>query len=181
MSILDDTLACLKDSGEIAIFMREKVTDEASWGVLLGYNEDFLLLNLVDMNGKNDGVMIFDRHQVTRVRWQTSEISSVHKLMVKNKTRLCEPDVDLTDIRSILSTVYAQFGYVSFYIDYLDANALILGKIKKIDADYVVIDEFHNKEAKELSKVLCALSDITAIMVADSYCEDIKFLNENID
>lgn len=183
MSILDTTLEKLKKSGELAIFMRENQSDSGYWGILIDYSKDFLFLSLVDMDGLSDGVVIFERSQLTRIRWQTSKIEAVSMLMKKKKAKHHDVFTSLNSTREILENTQKSFGYIGFLIENLDDDALVIGEIENIDDLYVIVSEYANKDHVEFkpSKVLCAIDDISLIEVGSTYCEDIRYINEKSD
>lgn len=178
MSLMEQTLERLKKDQELAIFIRERGVDMTYWGVLTDYNDGYIYLSLVDMDGLPDGIVIFEKDQLSRIRWGSAKLKSVKKLFDNKGGTLVQPDLCIDDLGSILNSVLSHFEYVGINIEQLDDDALILGEILDQDSEYMIVSEFLNKENRCSSNVLLYISDITGVEAGDTYKEDILTLNK---
>lgn len=177
MSIFEKILQQLKDTQELAIFMREHIPDGTEWGFLRDYNECCLFIDRVSSDGLYDGIMIFQRPQLTRIRWGTTHLAAVAELFKKKNKNLNKPDISIESMHSSLKDVQSAYRYVCLSADDLDDDALLLGEIEALDEQHVLLYEFCNKTAKDRSHMVCPLDEITSIQAGGIYEEDIRYLN----
>ncbi len=177
MSVFEKTLDDLKNGQQLAIFMREFHDLETFTGILVDYNEYVIYLSLVSDDGLHDGIVVFHREQLSRIRWGNKRLESIYSLYLKKNPNLVVPEISIETHKTTLSDIEKHYGYICVSAEDLDDVTLFLGEIEAMDDDYVVIYEFANKDHTDRSRLLFPLSEITSIQGGGQYEEDIRFLN----
>src|SRR5690554_6015387 len=78
---------------------------ESDYGFVIDFNDDFLLIEKFDDECNYDGLTIFLRHNISRIRWSGNDIESVAKLIDISKRQADKINIDLTSIQTILQSV----------------------------------------------------------------------------
>lgn len=163
----------LKSSKELVDIYTDRY-EESHYGYILDYNEDFLVLESIDDDNNPDGVTVFHRENITRIRWGGNELQSTQKLIDQSKRLKDIKKIDLTSIKSILNSVQRIFGYVNVFIEDIDSSVCFIGEIEDMDDDALVIYEYGTKISLDRKRILLKIADITKVESGGIYEESIK-------
>lgn len=142
---------------------------ESDLGFILDFNDDFLLLETFDDDCNYDGLSIFFRHNITRIRWGGNEISSNARLIDSTKRLTSKPSIDLTSIESIIRSSHKVYGHITIHIQDIDKDVCFIGQVHEMDDASIVIHEFGTKLSLDRKFILLSLDDITKIDVGGQY------------
>ena len=70
--------------------------NESTYGFVIDFNDTFLVLYSFDDDSKANGIVIFFRENITRIRWGGNEISSVYSLIDTSEKASTSIDIDLS-------------------------------------------------------------------------------------
>ncbi len=177
MTVLEKTLKTIKKKQVLATFMREFVPNGTEWGFLRDYNEYCFLIDRVSTDGLYDGIFIFQRPQLTRVRWGSTLLRSTTELYKRKNKKISRPKISIDNMKSALKDIQKAYGYVCVSIDDLDSEALIIGEIESLDDTHMLLYEFSGKTAKDRSHLLVPLAEITSLEAGGIFEEDLRHLN----
>jgi hypothetical protein len=153
--------------------------DESLYGFIIDFNEDFLILESIDDDNNPDGVSIFNRENITRIRWGGNEIESTKKLIDQSKRLKDIKKIDLTSIQSVVKSVQSIFGYVNVFIEDIDSSVCFIGEIEDMDDESLVIHEYGTKISLDRKRILLNVNDITKVEGGGNYEEGIKKIIKN--
>lgn len=168
----------LKSAKELVDIYTDRY-DESLYGFVIDFNEDYLILESIDDDNNPDGVTIFNRENITRIRWGGNEIESTQKLIDQSKRLKDIKKIDLTSIQSILTSVQSVFGYVNVSIEDIDSSVCFIGEIEDMDDENLVIHEYGTKISLDRKRILLNVNDITKVEGGGNYEEGIKKIIKN--
>ena len=137
-------------------------------GILVQQSEDFIELVKFDQTGEYDGLSIIRKDDVLSMRRGGNELSSFDRLLTDQTGIVQEGSVDLTSIRSVVESVFKQFGYVGVFQEEYD-SAFDLGEVIAVDDDFVSISAYGTAKSLDRSKVLLRLDSISRVDVDGKY------------
>jgi len=149
---------------------------EYYFGFIIELNNDFLLLEKYTSESYSDGITIFLRENITRVRWNGNKIKSIHSLLENQQPIFRKNKIDISSLNSILKTASATYSYIGIHIQDLDSDVFFIGQIMEIDDEFIVLNEFGTQVSLDRKTILLSLSDITMVEVGGKYEERIKQL-----
>ena len=171
-------LDSLKTSKELVDIYTDRY-DDSYYGFLVQYNDDYLVLESIDDDNNPDGLIVFHRENITRIRWGGNEIESTRKL-INQSQRLKEiTTIDLSSIQSILNSVQEIFGYVNISIEDIDSDVCFIGEIESMDDNSIVLHEYGTKISLDRKRILLKVEDITKVEGGGNYEERIKRIIKN--
>lgn len=176
MSLLDKKIAELKLSKEIAGIYRDELSDESLTGIVVDFNKEFLVLNLLTDEGEDDGISVFYRHSITRIRTGGNARDSVKALSVFRSTKIKAPKLELTSIKGILTSIQSVYGYVNVHTEFLDEDYCFIGKLIEQDHEWVSLLAFGTKSNRDTNSLLLSKEEITRVDAGAKYEESIKYL-----
>jgi hypothetical protein len=165
----------LKSSKELVDIYRDRY-DESLYGFIIDFNENYLVLESIDDDNTPDGVSVFSRENITRIRWGGNEIISTKKLIDQSKRLQNIKKIDLTSIQSIINSVQNIFGYVNVFIEDIDSSVCFIGEIEEMDDKSIVLHEYGTKISLDRKRILLNVDDITKVEGGGNYEEGIKKL-----
>ncbi len=167
MSIADKTLKTLQTK-DIFVDIYTDHFDESLYGFIFDFNNHFLLLEHYNEDGFYNGIIIFRRQDITRLKWDNNNINSTFKLITRLKpTELA--DIKIDAIESILKTVNLTFKHVNLHIQEINPDWSIIGQIQNMDNDTVVIKEFGTMTSLDRGMLMISVADITRIDAGGIY------------
>lgn len=175
MELKTKYLAKLKNEQILADFYTDNY-DESDYGFVVDYNDDYLLIEKFDDECNYDGLTIFLRHNISRIRWSGNDIESVSKLIDTSKRQVEKMNIDLTSIQTILETVNKTFNHLTVHIQDIDKSVCFIGQIHEMDDNSIVIHEFGTKSSLDRKFILLGLDDITRIDAGGQYENNLKRL-----
>ncbi len=188
MSIFYKQLDTLKSSGELVQFYRN-VQDPSHElaGVLLDFNEDWVLIDCISINdGSDDGVSIVQTQEITQTRWGSQTLKNLKFLMDERADSKKDCLVDITSIETILNSVQESFGYVNIHFDDISADKCYIGTVVEIDAvsegdsGCILFDEYPTLYSTEVCRSLFKLSKITRVDAGAPYEHAINLIATKI-
>ncbi len=178
MNIADKTLETLKTK-EIFVDAFTDHYSESFFGFIRNFNENFILLEHYSDDGLYNGVIIFRRQDVTRIRWDNNEIKSAYKIAIrKNKIKEIE-SIDIASIESIIKSVDNAFGYVSLQIQEINSDWTIIGQVQEMDNDTIVIKEFGTMSTLDRGMLMISISDVTRVDAGGLYENNLMKIHNN--
>ena len=180
MKTADKTLKTLQIK-EIFIDIYTDYFDESFYGFIRDFNDDFLLLEHYNDDSLYNGIIVFRREDITRIKWNNNDINSAFSLI--SRQRNIEEQlsgVNIESIESILKSVDKTFKHVNLQIQNINSGWCIIGQIQEIDAETIIIKEFGTKSALDRGMLMLSTPDITRVD-ADGIYENnlLKIHNEN--
>jgi len=155
--------------------------DESFYGFVRNFNDDFLLLEHYNDDSFYNGIIVFRREDITRIKWDNNDINSAFKLVTRqeNINELIS-EINIESIESIIKSIDKTFKHVNLQIQNINSHWSIIGQIQEIDAETIIIKEFGTKSALDRGMLMLSTPDITRVD-ADGIYENnlLKIHNEN--
>jgi len=175
MKIETKYLKKLKFSRELVDIYTDRY-DETEFGFIIDFNDDYLVIESIDDESNPNGISIFNRENITRIRWGGNQIESTQKLIDQSKRLKDIKKIDLTSIQTILKSVQNIFGYVCVFIEDLDSGVCFIGEIEEMDDETIIIYEYGTKTSLDRKRIMLNIDDITKVEGGGNYEESIKKL-----
>jgi len=150
--------------------------ETSNFGFIIEYNKDFIILEKINDESVPDGVGVFYRENISRIRWSGNEINSAEKLIDNSKRLKKKIKIDLSSIQSIIKDLNNIFDYVTIYIQDVDNESCFIGEIADIDDKTLVMNEYGTKISLDRKMIMISTKDITLIESGGEYEEKIKRL-----
>jgi hypothetical protein len=150
--------------------------DDSYLGFLIDSNDQFLVLKKFDDKGNFDGIIIIFIENITRIRWDGNEISSIFKL-IENSKRFSEKNIiDISSMDSVLKSLSEIYGYVNIAIQDIDSSVCFIGEITEMDDETLILNEFGTKVSLDRKMLMISKVNITLIESGGIYEEGLKKL-----
>jgi hypothetical protein len=162
MKIADKTLETLQIKG-IYVDIFTDHYDESFFGFVRVFNDHFLLLEHYNDDGFYNGIIVFRRQDITRIRWDNNEIKSASKIITRREQIKELADIRIDSIEIIVKSVDKAYGYVSLQIQDLNSDWTIIGQVQEMDTDTIVIKEFGTMSALDRGTLMLSIADITRV------------------
>jgi hypothetical protein len=175
MELKTKYLEKLKNEQILADFYTDNY-DESDYGFIVNFNDDYLLIEKFDDECNYDGLTIFFRHNITRIRWSGNDIESVSKLIDNSRRQKDKLNIDLTSTQTILQCLNKTFNHLTVHIQDIDKAVCFIGQIHEMDDNSIVIHEFGTKSSLDRKFILLGLDDITRIDAGGQYENNLKRL-----
>jgi len=150
--------------------------EESCYGYILDFNDTFLVLDSYNDESIADGIIVFFRGNITRIRWGGNEISSASKLIDNSKRTNIKSEIDLSSVQNVIKSINENYGYINISIQDIDSSVCFIGEICEMDEETVVIDEFGTKTSLDRKNIMLSINDITKIEAGGIYEENLKKL-----
>lgn len=144
------------------------VFEETIFGYILDYNDTFLVLDSYNDEAQADGIVIFFRENISRIRWGGNEIESIHHISKANKKNKV-PKVDLSSIQTVLKTVENHYGYINVSIQNVDPGVCFIGEVEEMDENTIIIHEYGTRISLDRKNIMLSIQDITKIEAGGVY------------
>lgn len=168
----------LKDENILADIYTDNY-DESDYGFIIDFNDDFLLIEKFDDECNYDGLTIFLRHNITRIRWSGNDIESAAKLIDSTRRQKTKINIDLTTTQTILENINNLYNHLTVHIQDIDKSVCFIGQIHEMAENSIVIHEFGTKSSLDRKFILLSIDDITRIDMNGQYENNlIKLFNE---
>jgi len=128
-----------------------------------------------------NGIIVFRREDITRIRWNNNDINSAFKLVTRQeKINEFISEINIESIESIIKSIDKTFKHVNLQIQNINSDWAIIGQIQEIDAETIIIKEFGTKSTLDRGMLMLSTTDITRVD-ADGIYENnlLKIHNEN--
>ncbi len=178
MYVLDKYFQELQTSGEIVNVYREQTEGSSARLCRINAFSDFAVYatNFND-DGEYDGIMIFRKDDVTRLRWGDNELEAQRILIERFKDIPVAPKLDLGNITKIIESVQNNFGYVSISTEEINDEVIYIGEVVSVDEDFLVLNEYGFKDALDRSMLILRTPEVTRIDADDKYLRTILYLH----
>jgi len=143
--------------------------NESLYGFVREFNEDFLLLEHYNEDGIYNGIVIFRRQDITRIRWGNNQITSAFNLITRKEHIEELKDINIDSIENIIRSVDMAFECISLQIQDLNSEWAIIGKIHEMDSETVVINEFGTMSTLDRAMLMLSIRDITRVEAGGIY------------
>tara|TARA_A100000171_G_scaffold34837_1_gene33345 strand:+ start:12876 stop:13415 length:540 start_codon:yes stop_codon:yes gene_type:complete len=154
--------------------------DESTYGFIIDFNDTFLVLDSFDDDSKANGIVVFFRENITRIRWGGNEISSVYSLIDTSEKASTSIDIDLSSIQNILKSMNASYGYINVSIQDIDSGICFIGEITEMDDETIVINEYGSKKSLDRTNIMISIRDITKVEAGGQYEKGlVQLFNKN--
>jgi len=168
MKIANKTLESLQTK-EIYVDIFTDHYDESFFGFVRVFNDNFLLLEHYNEDGYYNGILIFKRQDITRIRWNNNEIRSAYKIITRQEQINELTNISIDSIESIIKSVDNAFGYVSLQIQDINSDWTIIGQVQEMDTDTIVIKEFGTMSTLDRGMLMLSIGDITRVDAGGLY------------
>ncbi len=168
MKIADKTLETLQTKG-IYVDIFTDHYDESFFGFVRVFNDHSLLLEHYNDDGFYNGIIVFKRQDITRIRWDNNEIKSASKIINRREQIKELSDIRIDSIESIIKSVDKVFGYVSLQIQDINTDWTIIGQVQEMDTDTIIIKEFGTTSTLDRGMLMLSIDDITRVDAGGLY------------
>ena len=148
--------------------------DESHIGNILSFNDEFLVLNKYEEDGRNDGISIFFKEDISRIRWNGNSLNTIQSFINETKLKNIDYSINLASIKTILEDMQNIFTYVTVHIHDLDTNICLIGEIVEIDNETLVLNEYGTFTSLDRKNIMLSLDDITLVDGGGIYEEQLK-------
>ena len=178
MKIADKTLKLLQTK-EIFVDIYTDHFNESLYGFVKVFNNNFLLLEHYNEDGFYNGIVIFRREDITRIRWDNNDINSTFKLVNRHKKTIKYNDIAIDSIVNIIKSVDKVFKHVNLRIQNIETDWSIIGQIQDIDDETIIIKEFGTLKSLDRGTLMFSVSDITRIEADGIYENNLLKIHKN--
>lgn len=179
MNLADKTIKTLQTKNIFVDIFTDNF-DESMYGFILKYNDSYLLLEHYNDDGVYNGILIFRRQDITRIRWGNNEIKSTLKTINRQNQSKNLIDINLDTIQNIIKSVNEIFKHINIRIQHLNPEWSIIGELHDLDEDTIVIKEFGTKASLDRGMLMFSISEITRIEAGGIYENNLlKIHNKN--
>ncbi|MEK7724513.1 MAG: hypothetical protein AAB336_09215 [Acidobacteriota bacterium] len=180
MGVLNNYLQDLQNSGELVSIFREHTEGNSARLCRINAISSFAIYatNFND-DGEYDGIMIFRKDDITRIRWGDDELKSQQLLVERVEEVITVPEIDLASIPKIVESVQKHYGYISIATEEINDEVIFIGEVVSVDDDFLVLKEFGSKETLDRSMLILRTPEITRIDADDKYLRTILYLHKS--
>lgn len=143
--------------------------DESNFGFIVDFNDTFLVLDSYNEDAKADGIVVFFRENITRIRWKGNEITSLSNIANSSKNRNKAHKIDLSSVQSVIDSIQKYFGYINVSIQNIDSGVCFIGEVEEMDENTIVINEYGTRISLDRKNILLSIHDITKIEAGGIY------------
>ncbi|RYF13101.1 MAG: hypothetical protein EOO42_19260 [Flavobacteriales bacterium] len=143
--------------------------NESYYGFIRQFNKDFLLLENYSDEGLYNGIIIFRRSDITRIKWDNNDIKSTQKLLNKHKDEKGISAIKIDSILNILKTINKTYKHVSIHIQNIDSGMCIIGEIKDMDKSTIIVHEFGTRASLDRGTIMFSVDEITRVDAGGIY------------
>jgi len=136
--------------------------NESFFGFIFTFTDDFLLFENYNNNSMENGIIVFYRENITKIRWEGNELNHLQKLIKTPRISGLEK-IELYNIQTIISSVQLLFGHINIYTEDIDDDVCYIGEVDDLDDFVVVLNEFGNPNTSDRKKVLINIHNITKV------------------
>lgn len=178
MSLETKTLKKL-ETENIFVDIYTDLFKESFYGFIRQFNKDFLLLEHYNDDGLFNGIVVFRRSDVTRIKWDNNEVNSTRKLLNKHSDEKKISMIRIDSIQSILKTINKAYKHLTINDQNVDDGICIIGEIKEMDKSTIVIHEFGPKKSLDRGTTMFSINDITRVDAGGIYENGILITHKN--
>jgi hypothetical protein len=179
MKVSDNTLKTLQNN-EVLVDIYTDHFNESFFGFILNYNNDFLLLEHYNEDGLYNGIIVFRREDITRIRWDNNEINSVLSLIKRVENFEIFSRIKIDSLKNVLKSINEVYFHLSLRIQNINTDWSIIGQLEEMDSETIIIKEFGTMSTLDRAYLMFSTNEITRID-ADGIYENniIRLHNKN--
>jgi hypothetical protein len=162
MNIANKTISVLIEK-EVLVDVYTDYFNDSLYGFIKVFSDSFLLLEHYNEDGFYNGIVVFKREDITRLRWDNNEINSVQKLIKRHNQDISYESIDLNSIKSIIISIDRIFKHISLKTQNIDTDWLLIGKLLEIDDDTILLKEFGTMSSLDRATLMLSVDEITRI------------------
>ncbi len=141
--------------------------DLSMFGFIRKFNRDLIVFEHYNDDAIYNGIIIFRRQDITRLRWDNNEINSMASLIKREDTSVEKINIDT--IVDTIKSVNKIYGYVSLQIQDINPDWTIIGEVQFIDDDTLVLHEYGTPSSLDRAMLMLSIQEITRIDVDGTY------------
>ena len=176
MRLSTKSLSMLKESSEIVDIYRDHLSAENLVGIITDFNDNFIYMSLIDDSGKANGISVFYRNDVTRIRWGGNERNSYKSLMQAATSKLATPPLDISSIDLVIRSVSDIYGYVNILTERMESSITFIGEVEDMDIESIILKTYGTFSSRDRSQLLIKIDEITRVDADAQYERSVKFL-----
>lgn len=138
-----------------------------TYGFVVGLSDEWVLIHKV-VDCRFNGWVALRRADITSVGADTGFVGRL--LEKRGQSPKAQPELDLTDIVSLLRTAHAAAPIVDIELEKREPNVCYIGRIDKVGKRKVKLNEIDTR-ARWRSNRSFPLKHITQISLGNDYCE----------
>ena len=178
MEIADKTLETLQTK-EIYVDIFTDHYDASFFGFIRIYNDNYVLLEHYNLDGFYNGIIVFRRQDITRIRWDNNEIKSASLITTRQEKIKDLEFISIESIESIIKSVDKTFGYVCLQIQNINSEWSIIGQLQEMDSETIVIKEFGTMSTLDRAMLMFSIDDITRVDAGGLYENNLMKVHKN--
>lgn len=168
MDLKNATFSRLKEQQELLDIFIDHF-DTSTYGYLIDYSDDFILIESYDAECRQEGISVLFREYITRIRWAGNEMTNASRLITLQPRNPLKVYVDLSNMATILKSIYQQFKHVSVHMQLLNPDQVLIGQIHELDEEILILHEYGTMSSYDRRYTMIALADITRVDAGGPY------------
>jgi len=173
MTIPNQFISELIESETLVDVFRDEIKGETLRGIIRDCSDGLVYIEKYSDLGAYDGISVFQRPDVNRVRWGSLDLGGTEKLLQK----VANPkNIGLKRFPALWDAIVdlnGKYDSLSIYIERLDPEICLIGKVIDFDEEFVLLDEFGTLKTQDRRKLLLTRAEITRVDVDGPYERDI--------
>ena len=148
--------------------------EDSTFGFIVKFSDEFLLLEQFTSIGEVNGISVFKREDISRIRWKGNDISTTEIFALKEKRIENLEEIQVGSITEVLKSVSDKFGYVTIHVQNLDSGISLIGEIVEMDEDIIVVNEFGTYSSLDRKMLMINIDEITKVEAGADYENNLK-------
>lgn len=168
------------DENQIIEFDRSPEIEEKVRGYVVAVSDLFVMLHFVDYDFiALNGYSVLRSEDIRQYRVMEEHDSFLSRaLRIKGVRPIPQPEIDLSDVSTLLSSADAHFPLVTIHRELIDAEICFIGRVQKLTNKTLILNEI-DPAAKWEGTRRHNLKDITRIDLGGNYEEALALVAEH--
>lgn len=168
MKLADTTLLTLQTK-DIFVDVFTDRFDESLYGFIRDFNDKYLLLEQYNDDGFYNGIVIYRREDITRIKWDNNAIKSAFRLITRHKQTEDFANIKIDSLESIVKSVGDTYNYINLMLQDIESDWSIIGQVLEMDANTIVIKEYGTMATLDRGMLMISTVDVTRIAAGGIY------------
>lgn len=177
MKTADKTLKTIQTK-EIFVDIYTDNFGNSYYGFIRKFSENFLLLEHYNDDGIYNGILIFRREDITRVKWENNNTKSALKTITRQILTENLDDINIESIETIIETVHKTFKHITIHIQEISTDWCIIGQVVEMDNETILIKEYGTMSSLDRGMLMIAIADITRVDAGGIYERNLLKIHE---
>jgi len=143
--------------------------DESLYGFVRNFNDKYLLLENYDDNGFYDGIIVFRREDITRIKWNNNSIKRQDQLITRHKQIEDFANIKIDSLENILKSIGDSYDCLTIMIQDIESDWAIVGQVIEMDDDTIIVYEFGTMSTLDRGILMISSADVTRIGAGSIY------------